>query len=73
MTKEIIQLNDLKIEYLVFGSGQECIICMHGHGKSAKDFEFLQSKQRKIISINLFHHGNSYFPESRIEKKPKRT
>lgn len=70
MRKEIIHLNNLKIEYLVYGSGEECIICIHGHGRSANDFEFLKSNHRKIISINLFHHGNSYFPESRIEKKP---
>ena len=70
MIREIVHLNELKIEYLVFGSGKECIICMHGHGRSANDFDFLENKLRNIISINLFHHGNSYFPESRIEKKP---
>ncbi|MAO32496.1 MAG: hypothetical protein CL824_03225 [Crocinitomicaceae bacterium] len=70
MRREIIHFNQLKIEYLVFGSGKECILCMHGHGRSANDFEFLENKDRKVISINLFHHGNSYFPDSRIEKKP---
>lgn len=69
--KKII-LNDLELEYLIFGDGPEIIICLHGHGRSAHDFQFLSSEKRKIISINLFFHGKSVFPEERIEKDPLR-
>lgn len=67
-----IKLNDLELEYLIFGEGPEIIICLHGHGRSAEDFQFLYSENRKIISINLFFHGASIFPEDRIEKDPLR-
>jgi pimeloyl-ACP methyl ester carboxylesterase len=64
---------ELRLEYYVYGSGQKTIICMHGHGRGADDFAFLAAHERKVISIHLFHHGNSVFPENRIEKDPLRT
>jgi pimeloyl-ACP methyl ester carboxylesterase len=69
----LISINNLQLEYYVFGEGEEVVICMHGHGRTARDFEFLEAANRKIISIHLFHHGNSIFPESRIENNPLRT
>ncbi|MFO0495283.1 MAG: alpha/beta fold hydrolase [Flavobacteriia bacterium] len=66
----IVSNADLKLEYFTYGSGQEIIICLHGHGRSASDFEFIAGENRRVISIHLFHHGNSYFPIERIEKKP---
>ena len=59
MRREIIHFNQLKIEYLVFGSGKECILCMHGHGRSANDFEFLENKDRKVCArhLNPFQTG----------------
>ena len=70
MRREIIELKELKLEYEVYGDGVQTILCMHGHGRSAEDFEFIKEENRKVISINLFHHGNSFFPSSRIEKEP---
>jgi pimeloyl-ACP methyl ester carboxylesterase len=69
----LISINNLQLEYYVFGDGEEVVICMHGHGRTASDFQFLEAANRKIISIHLFHHGNSIFPESRIENNPLRT
>lgn len=63
---EIIELEDLKLEYHVYGSGSTHILCFHGHGKSAEDFEFLAKEGRKVVSVNLFLHGESTFDESRI-------
>jgi pimeloyl-ACP methyl ester carboxylesterase len=63
--KEIV-LDDLKLEYHVYGDGNTHILCFHGHGKSADDFEFLANQDRKVVSINLFLHGESTFYESRI-------
>lgn len=67
---QIVKKQGLQLEYFVFGNGEEVVICMHGHGRSAQDFEFLDSPVRKIISIHLFYHGNSIFPAERIEKDP---
>jgi pimeloyl-ACP methyl ester carboxylesterase len=65
-----VHFNSLELEYKIFGNGSETIICFHGHGRHADDFLFLQNVNRKIISINLFFHGNSYFPKDRIESHP---
>jgi pimeloyl-ACP methyl ester carboxylesterase len=65
-----VAFNQLEIEYKIFGNGNENIICFHGHGRNADDFKFLERSDRKIISINLFFHGNSYFPKERIESNP---
>ena len=70
MIQKTINYQDLQLEYFVKGSGSEVIFCMHGHSKSPFDFEFLANENRTIISLHLFYHGNSYFPESRIEKNP---
>ena len=70
MIQKIINYQDLQLEYFVKGTGSEVIFCMHGHSKSPFDFEFLANENRTIISLHLFYHGNSHFPESRIEKNP---
>ncbi len=70
---KIVKQNALQLEYFVFGQGDETIICFHGHGRSAFDFEFLIQENRRIISIHLFFHGNSLFPVNRIEKEPLKT
>ncbi len=72
MTPKIIQHQDLQLEYFVKGTGSQVIICMHGHGRSAFDFEFLANENRTIISLHLFFHSNSHFPEQRIESNPLR-
>lgn len=68
-----VMKGDLQLEYFIFGSGEETIICMHGHGRSAHDFDFIASENRRVISIHLFFHGQSIFPEERIEKQPLAT
>ncbi len=65
-----VSFDKLKLTYKKFGSGKQVIICFHGHGRSPEDFSFLENENRTIISIVLFHHGESYFPEHRIERNP---
>lgn len=65
-----VQQGELTLEYYIFGNGEETVICLHGHGRSAHDFEFIQSPKRKVIALHLFYHGASYFPEERIEHAP---
>jgi pimeloyl-ACP methyl ester carboxylesterase len=63
----------LTLEYFSFGNGEKTIICLHGHGRHASDFEFVAGNGKRVISINLFHHGNSTFPVDDIEENPLRT
>lgn len=65
-----IQVDELILEYYIYGQGAVNVICLHGHGRTVHDFEFITSPSRRVIAIHLFYHGNSYFPEDRIEKKP---
>lgn len=69
----LLEQRSIKLEYLVYGEGNDVVICLHGHGRPAEDFSFLEKVDRKVISLRLFYHGNSYFPEDRIEKRPLRT
>lgn len=68
MKRKEIKYKDFILEYLDFGEGEETVICFHGHGKSAQDFLFLKDKGVRVLSINLFLHGNSTFKEDRITK-----
>jgi pimeloyl-ACP methyl ester carboxylesterase len=68
--KAFVEINGLLLEYFVYGEGKTCVVCLHGHGRSADDFKFLESTERTVISIHLFYHGSSYFPVERIENAP---
>jgi len=71
--RSIISVNDLQLEYLEIGSGPEVIICLHGFGREAADFEIFQTliaPYQRLVAINLFAHGNSVFPKSRLSKAP---
>jgi len=66
-----VNKGDLELEYLCFGSGKEVLICFHGFGRKAEDFLFFREELESrftVYSFNFFHHGNSAYPESRIEK-----
>ena len=71
--EQLFRYKDFAIEYIQFGEGEETLICFHGFGRTCFDFgifaPLLRAGQR-IVSINLFAHGGSRFPESRIEKSP---
>jgi pimeloyl-ACP methyl ester carboxylesterase len=67
---QLIQSGDLQLEYFVYGNGETVVICLHGHGRNAADFAFLEDPARKVIAIHLPFHGNSTFPIERIEPEP---
>lgn len=67
MIKKVVY-NDLALEYKVFGSGKEHILAFHGFGREADDYKIFEKTlglQYTIIAVNLYHHGNSEYPESR--------
>ena len=70
---KLLSSGRLQLEYHCYGEGENTIICLHGHGRPASDFEFVTGEGRRVISLNLFHHGNSTFPVDEIEENPLRT
>jgi pimeloyl-ACP methyl ester carboxylesterase len=65
--------NDLSVSYCEYGNGNEVFLCFPGFGRPADDFQFLQSllkPSHRLICIDLFAHGESTFPESRIIDSP---
>lgn len=65
----VVEYNDLYLSYLVFGSGTENVIALHGHGKHALDFDFLGDESKRVISVNLFLHGESTFSSERLKNR----
>lgn len=62
-----IHNEDIRLEYYIFPGGPRTVVCLHGHGRTVHDFEFIANEQNTVIAIHLFYHGNSYFPIDRIE------
>jgi pimeloyl-ACP methyl ester carboxylesterase len=65
-----VVLEPFALSYQTFGTGDETVLCLHGHGRSSSDFLFLQDANVKVVSIDLFFHGESVIPENRIDKNP---
>ena len=50
------------LEFKRFGKGEEVLLCFHGFGRHAGDFDFLNNRygnRYTIYSFNLFYHGNT--------------
>lgn len=66
---ETIIYNEFTLEYKVFGDGPEYLIAFHGMGREADDFKIFEKTighKYSIVAVNLFHHGNSIYPEARL-------
>lgn len=51
--------------YHVYGHGDKTLLAFHGFGRDGKDFKLLEptyGKDYKIISFDLFYHGESDYP-----------
>lgn len=69
MEAKIFVYDDFVLEYKIFGSGKEQMLAFHGMGREADDykiFEHTLGMRYQIIAINIFFHGNSVYPKSRI-------
>ncbi|MDZ4752353.1 MAG: alpha/beta hydrolase [Flavobacteriales bacterium] len=65
--------NELKIAYVQYGTGTETSICFPGFGRPSEDFKFLQpilKPNQRLICVDLFAHGESIFPATRIMNDP---
>jgi pimeloyl-ACP methyl ester carboxylesterase len=57
-------------EYATFGSGNALLLAFHGFDRPASDFKIFDSSlgtAYKIISINLFYHGQSSQPDPLVK------
>jgi len=51
--------------YHVYGHGNKILLAFHGFGRDGRDFKHLEptfGKEYKIISFDLFYHGESDYP-----------
>lgn len=66
---ESITHNEFTLEYKMLGTGSEFLVAFHGMGREADDFKIFENtlgKKYTIIAVNLFHHGNSIYPDHRL-------
>lgn len=73
MTHQLFHHQNFIIEYLAIGSGENAIVCFHGFGRKAEDFEVFQpllKENQRMVAINLFAHEGSVFPQDRIDNEP---
>jgi pimeloyl-ACP methyl ester carboxylesterase len=71
--KSTFTYRGITLEYMVFGSGSETVLCLHGFGREAEDFHVflpLLKDHQRMVAINLLSHGNSVFPKERISRQP---
>lgn len=71
--KSTFTYRGITLEYMVFGSGSETVLCLHGFGREAEDFNVflpLLKGHQRMVAINLLAHGNSVFPIERISRQP---
>lgn len=62
MVKKKLIYKDSEVSYLVFGSGPECVICLHGYGENGGSFAFLEKyagRDFTFCSIDLPFHGDT--------------
>lgn len=70
---DFLTVNDLRLEYITFGTGKKTLLAFHGFGRNANDFRVFKEsfgEEYTVYSFNLFLHQGSLFPVERIEKKP---
>jgi pimeloyl-ACP methyl ester carboxylesterase len=73
VTRKFIVQNEVRLEYFTAGEGDEVVVCLHGHGRTYEDYTFLIKPGRKWVALHLFFHGESSYPEKRVEHNPLTT
>lgn len=71
--KKVFLFREFSLEYLRLGSGSRIIVAFHGFGRKPEDFLVFKSLLRadqSLVSVHLFMHGRSRFPEERIPDRP---
>jgi len=67
----LLTSNGFGLEYAKWGHGKHVLLAFHGFGRNAEDFQPLAESlqaSHTIYAFNLFFHGNSCYPNDRIEQ-----
>jgi len=70
---EVLTSGRLQVNYFTMGDGDRLVLCFHGFGRSAHDFDLfrpLVEPDEKWVCIYLFGHGKSHFPTEEAVRKP---
>jgi len=70
MQSGFLNYHSSKIYYRFGGQGPQPLVCFHGYGETALNFDFLEKKlsnSHKIIAIDLPFHGNTEWSEPRLD------
>jgi pimeloyl-ACP methyl ester carboxylesterase len=65
MNNQYLEFKEYKMYYHVYGNGNKILLAFHGFGRDGTDFKLLEptfGKEYKIISFDLFYHGESDYP-----------
>lgn len=71
MSYHKIRYRNFELEYKIIGDGPKAMLGFHGFGRSAEDYEMFRDalgSTYRLYSFNLFHHGNTQYPQERIKK-----
>ncbi|UFH55320.1 alpha/beta hydrolase [Spirosoma sp. KNUC1025] len=64
----LFQFESYQIAYRKFGRGQSVLIAFHGFGQTGQVYlpiETYLASQFTVYAIDLFFHGNSYYPDNK--------
>lgn len=67
-----IEINNVKINYVIEGQGEEAIIFIHGIGENLESWRYqiqFFSAKFKVVALDLRGHGKSSAPKKKIEIK----
>ncbi|MBC7850743.1 MAG: alpha/beta hydrolase [Chitinophagaceae bacterium] len=69
MQSAVIDFNSSVVHYRYHIGGKHLLICFHGYGESADEFDFLQSyldSSFSILAFDMPHHGNTIWKDDKI-------
>jgi pimeloyl-ACP methyl ester carboxylesterase len=72
MTKQTFIHGDFEMSYLEWGSGVDTVLCFHGFGRQANDYQIftpLLTSNQRLIAVDLHAHGTTSFT-ARQDTKP---
>lgn len=75
MMSQLFTYKDFSLEYKTSGNGKDILLCFHGFGQDMYAWDvFLPALNEKhtIYAFSFFHHGNSKYPENRIDQNTLR-
>ncbi len=70
--KHKVGTNSLQMHYLKAGNGSRQMVVFHGYSQSSEQLQFLEEwlPDYTLYMLDLFFHGDSHFPSSRIPNQP---